>query len=41
MAKEKAVNKSTIVFNNLVDTKEAYQNFWEVPVEESWHSRFF
>ena len=41
MAKEKAVNKSTIVFNNLVDTKEAYQNFWEVPAEESWHSRFF
>ena len=41
MIKEKAVNKSTIIFNNLVDTKEAYQNFWEVPAEESWHSRFF
>jgi len=41
MAKEKAINKSTIVFNNLVDTVEAYQNFWEVPAEESWHSRFF
>ena len=41
MAKEKAINKSTIVFNNLVDTVEAYQNFWEVPAKESWHSRFF
>lgn len=41
MAKENAINKSTIVFNNLVDTVEAYQNFWEVPAEESWHSRFF
>lgn len=41
MAKEKAITKSTVVFNNLVDTVEAYQNFWEVPAEESWHNRFF
>ena len=41
MAKEKAINKSTIVFNNLVDTVDDYQNFWEVSAEESWHSRFF
>lgn len=41
MAKEKSINKSTIVFNNLVDTVEAYQKFWEVPAQDSWHSRFF
>ena len=41
MAKEKAINKSTIVFNNLVDTVEAYHNLWEVPAQEGWHSRFF
>jgi len=41
MAKEKAITKSTVVFNNLVDTVEAYDNFWEVPAKESWHSRFF
>lgn len=41
MVHEKAVNKSTIVFNNLVDTVEAYTNLWEVPADQSWHSRFF
>ena len=41
MAKEKSINKSTIVFNNLVDTVEAYQKFWEVPAQDSWHNRFF
>ena len=40
MAKEKAVSKNTIVFNNLVNTKAEYLEFWEVPVSESWHSRF-
>ena len=41
MAKEKSIDETTIVFNNLVDTVEAYQKFWEVPVKESWHKRFF
>ena len=40
MAKNKAVSKNTIVFNNLVNSKSEYQEFWEVPVSESWHSRF-
>ena len=40
MAKQKAVSKKTIVFNNLVATKEEYENHWEVPAEESWHARF-
>ena len=41
MANERAISKSTIVFNNLVDTVNGYHNFWEVPAEESWHNRFF
>ncbi|HQA73097.1 ABC transporter ATPase [Flavobacterium sp.] len=41
MAKEKAVTANTIVFNNLVNTIEEFNNNWEVPAEQSWHSRFF
>lgn len=40
MGKQKAVSKNTIVFNNLVATKGEYQEHWEVPASESWHSRF-
>lgn len=41
MAKEKAVSANTVVFNNLVNTVGEWQDFWEVPAAESWHSRFF
>ncbi len=40
MAKDKAVSKSTVVFNNLVNNISEYRSDWEVPAEESWHSRF-
>jgi len=40
MAKDKAVSKKTIVFNNLVNNKAEYLENWEVPASESWHSRF-
>jgi hypothetical protein len=40
MAKQKAISKKTIVFNNLVATKEEFEAHWEVPAEESWHARF-
>lgn len=40
MAKEKAVSKATIVFNNLVINKHEYLHNWEVPAQESWHGRF-
>ncbi len=40
MAKERAVSKNTVVFNNLVATKQEYMEHWEVPASESWHSRF-
>jgi hypothetical protein len=41
MAKEKAVTANTIVFNNLVNTIEEWNENWEVPASDSWHSRFF
>lgn len=41
MAKEKAVSGDTIVFNNLINTLGEFNEFWEVPANESWHSRFF
>ncbi len=41
MAKDKAVSPNTIVFNNLVNTVGEWNDYWEVPAHESWHSRFF
>ncbi len=39
-AKEQKITSNTIVFNNMIDTKEAFENNWEVPAQESWHKRF-
>ncbi len=39
MAKEKAVSKNTVVFNNLVTNIAEYKESWEVPASDSWHSR--
>ena len=39
-AKEKKIHAETIVFNNMVNTKEDFENNWEVPAKESWHKRF-
>lgn len=36
-----AVNKETIVFNNLVHTKKELDTNWEIPFEKSWHANFF
>jgi len=40
MAKNKSVSENTIVFNNLVNTKQEYLENWEVPAKNSWHARF-
>ena len=40
MAKDRAVSKKTVVFNNLVANKAEYLENWEVPASESWHNRF-
>ncbi|MGC6430580.1 MAG: ABC transporter ATPase [Jejuia sp.] len=40
MAKQRAVSKNTIVFNNLVTNIAEFKENWEVPASDSWHSRF-
>ncbi|MDT0294354.1 ABC transporter ATPase [Mesonia ostreae] len=40
IVKNRSVSPKTIVFNNLVNTKEEYLHDWEIPIEESWHKRF-
>ena len=40
MAKDRAVSKNTIVFNNLVVNIAEFNENWEVPASDSWHSRF-
>ena len=39
-AKEQKITSETIVFNNMVATKQDFENNWEVPARESWHKRF-
>lgn len=39
-AKERKVNLNTVVFNNMVSTKEEFEKLWEVPASNSCHKRF-
>lgn len=39
MIEKNELSGETIVFNNLVSTKEEMLSKWEVPVKKSWHSR--
>ena len=41
MVKDKSVTENTIVFNNLINTVQEYNESWEVLALDSWHSRFF
>lgn len=41
MIKNRSVNKQTIVFNHLIQTKAELKEDWEVPAEDSWHNRLF
>ncbi|MCT4698011.1 MULTISPECIES: ABC transporter ATPase [Tenacibaculum] len=40
LAKDKKITSKTIVFNNMVDTKEDFETNWEVTADKSWHKRF-
>ena len=33
------ITDETVVFNNLVDTKEAFEKNWEISLGESWHKQ--
>ncbi|WP_316794539.1 ABC transporter ATPase [Pedobacter frigoris] len=37
----KAVGPQTVVFNNMVQTLGEFETKWEVPFEQSWHSKVF
>ena len=39
-AKAKKITSETIVFNNLVQTKENFETHWETTANNSWHQRF-
>ena len=39
LAKQNIVDESTIVFNNMVISKSAFEIEWEVPLKQSWHKR--
>jgi hypothetical protein len=41
MVKDKAVTENTVVFNNLINNIQEYNESWEVAAMDSWHSRFF
>ncbi len=34
------ITGKTIVYNNLIDTKEEFEKKWEVQAKDSWHKRF-
>ena len=40
LVKNQSVSSKTIVFNNLINTKEELENNWEIPITDSWHNRF-
>lgn len=40
LVKNKAVTAKTIVFDNLITTKEDLENYWELSIEDSWYNRF-
>ncbi len=40
LAKSGVINKETIVFNNLVETKNDFLTNWETPADNSWHNQF-
>ncbi|RWU04276.1 ABC transporter ATPase [Pedobacter chitinilyticus] len=37
----KKIGLETIVFNNLVQTLEDFEQKWEVPLQDSWHKNIF
>ncbi|CAM1357908.1 conserved hypothetical protein [Tenacibaculum sediminilitoris] len=39
-AKKQKITAETVVFNNMVNTKEDFETKWEVPANQSWHARF-
>lgn len=37
---ENKINKESLIFDNLVNTKDKFLNEWIKPIQKSWHNRF-
>ncbi|QTD38765.1 ABC transporter ATPase [Polaribacter batillariae] len=40
LLKNKAITAKTIIFDNLIATKQEFENHWQVAIEDSWYGRF-
>lgn len=40
LLKNKALTGKSIIFDNLINNNYDFKNFWEMPIEDSWYSRF-
>ncbi len=40
LLKNRAITGKTIIFDNLIQTKEEFESYWEVQIVESWYNRF-
>jgi len=40
LVKNNKISAETIVFNNLIETKEDFITNWETPAKNSWHKQF-
>lgn len=40
LMKNKSVSEKTIVFDNMITTKEELENDWEINITDSWLGRF-
>ena len=39
-ARQQKIKGDTMVFNNLVQSKDELESTWETPAANSWHARF-
>ena len=40
LLKNKSVTAKSIIFDNLITTKLDFEKNWEIPIEDSWYSRY-
>ncbi|WP_298779320.1 ABC transporter ATPase [uncultured Polaribacter sp.] len=40
LLKNKAITAKTIVFDNLITSKNEFKHYWEVSIEDSWYNRY-
>lgn len=40
LLKSNTITKNTIIFDNTILNKKDLENYWEIPIEDSWYNRF-